>query len=157
MQRELESILRPAGVSPQWVMFSNLVGTYPNCRLISVKFLGRCAFRPWDSPSKAAGWLGRTLSTDGELYPFIEVHCDRTLALIRPGISPVQVPPGAVLFGRALARVLAHELYHLLANTKSHGKSAITSSKIGLDDLLYGHLVFEEQDLRRMFPALRAP
>ena len=57
--------------------------------------------------------------------------------------------------GTLAAALLAHELYRLLANTKSHGKSALTSSKISPDDLLYDHLVFEEKDLRRMFPALR--
>jgi hypothetical protein len=157
MQRELASAFQPVEPKLEWVIAPDLPGFCENCRLLFVTFLGHCVVRPWtpEEPTvKIARWLGRTLTTNGELYPYIEIDCGRTLAFVRTG-TILQIPLSVSQLGRALARVLAHELYHVLADTKVHGSSVLTSSKFRPSDLLYHHLAFEERDLRRMFPCSR--
>jgi hypothetical protein len=50
------------------------------------------------------------------------------------------------IFGRAIARVLAHELYHIFANTRKHTARGIGKSTYLAQELVSGDLHFEERD-----------
>jgi hypothetical protein len=58
------------------------------------------------------------------------------------------LPPGPAL-GRALGRVAAHELYHVLGNTQSHGEAGLAKPSFGTVDLLHP-AGFAAADRRRM-------
>ena len=52
-------------------------------------------------------------------------------------------------FGRALARVLAHELYHILLDTEQHAKSGVTKSHLTPHDLIGESLDFEPDQIEQ--------
>jgi len=64
--------------------------------------------------------------------PFAEIHCDRVSAFLRPRRKAEQT----ATLGAAMGRVIAHELYHMLTNTLTHGvgvlsKASVTSMELG--------------------------
>ena len=56
------------------------------------------------------------------------------------------------LLGRAWARVLAHELYHVLANTSSHGGGGIAQPRFSSRELLDDNMEFNIEDVEKMRP-----
>ena len=55
-------------------------------------------------------------------------------------------------YGRAVGRVLAHELYHIFANTLHHGSNGVGKGIYSVVDLLTRDFHFEERD----YEALRS-
>ncbi len=80
--------------------------------------------------------LATTAITDGRVLPFSSVDCAALTRVLQPVLMK---EPGAqrdFLYGRALARVIAHELYHALSRTTCHAHSGIAKSAFSRDDLL---------------------
>ena len=62
--------------------------------------------------------LAFTHLSNGQVIPFTDVECDR----VRSSLRSAHAEPGNmgdVLFGRALGRVLAHELHHIIDQTRA--------------------------------------
>jgi len=53
------------------------------------------------------------------------------------------------LLGRAMARVLAHEMYHVLTNSTKHGTHGIAKAAYSCAELAADHLSFEGEQIRR--------
>jgi len=51
--------------------------------------------------------------TDGTILPFVEVDCGRIGAFLGPGLFALSSRAREKVFLRAIARVAAHELYHV--------------------------------------------
>ena len=72
---------------------------------------------------------------DGKVLPFAAVDCDRIRSLLGTALSYSRSQASS-LMGRAMARVLAHEIYHILADTTKHTSHGVTKRQFGTDDLL---------------------
>ena len=55
---------------------------------------------------------------------------------------------GSLMFGRALGRVLAHEMYHVLAHTAKHGRTGVPKGLSQLVNLLHPSLQIDAESLR---------
>ena len=53
------------------------------------------------------------------------------------------------LFGRALGRILSHELYHVLAQTSHHASCGVAKSAFSVADLLADEFEFEKVEPAR--------
>jgi hypothetical protein len=49
-------------------------------------------------------------------------------------------------YGRALGRVVAHELYHIFANTLHHGSDGVGKSAYTVQELLNDEFRFEDRE-----------
>jgi hypothetical protein len=54
------------------------------------------------------------------------------------------------MIGRALARVIGHELYHILASTCQHPNAGLAKAAFSLDDLVAPGMNFDVTSLGRM-------
>jgi hypothetical protein len=139
MESELGRILAPSGMSAAWLPSG--VPRHPGedfPALVVFRFQGRCGF---DGPVSDAGTdssggaLAETDTVEGHVLPFSRVNCDR----VRDYIAPVlgSMPPAWTneMLGRALARVSAHEIYHMLAGIRIHGDRGIFQSAHSRRDL----------------------
>jgi hypothetical protein len=65
-----------------------------------------------------------------------------------PSAALLQLPQSerAEAFGRALGRILAHELYHILANTQHHGRAGVAKESYTVADLPCADFEFEERE-----------
>jgi hypothetical protein len=82
--------------------------------------------------------------------PFGEVKCDE----LRKALSYLPRTTGSKqqqrALGLAMARVVAHEIYHILARTTSHAASGLAKASHNLKDLVSGTLSFGEGESRAM-------
>ena len=144
MKAELEAIMHRAGFEVSWRSANQPIDA-PFVAVVA--FSGSCAPGP-AAPFREETSLATTSVTDGRVLPFSKIDC---FALTR-AVGPV----GNGLYGQAMARVLAHELYHVLVQTTHHSRTGIAKQCFSNTDLLAERFDFEEDirvQLRSMRPA----
>src|SRR5215831_3317404 len=109
MKREAAGIMKDSGLHLEWKSRDGVgVTSYPN--LVLVRFKGRCVLEPEPMLYDERGPFAFTYSSDGNVLPFTEVACDHVTASVQTAISGDDHMRLDYLMGRALGRVVAHEL-----------------------------------------------
>jgi len=144
---ELTSIMSVAGLDPEWRAWETRAGEVSR-GLAVINFRGRCELTGLIHEHPDGGPLGWTYVTDGEVLPFSDVDCDRVRAFLSDSLLRLHPYDRAHAFGRALARVLAHELYHVITETRHHGSSGVAQPAYSVSDLLAGEFSFAQADRR---------
>jgi hypothetical protein len=85
--------------------------------------------------------------TNGEILPFAEVACDRVQSSLRAKLA---ANVSDEVLGRALARVVAHEIYHIIAKTPHHGDEGVARRGLSSGDLIAESAAFSSHDLRKL-------
>ena len=107
MKDELESVFRQSRIRLQWRFRKDLTGREVFNRLAIVRFRGDCRTEQGPSFSACHTALGRSHVSDGSVLPFLDLNCPRIYEQVRPMIACQTLTRKEILFGRALARVLA--------------------------------------------------
>ncbi len=150
MRRELEDILDIDGLNIAWRDLSARPDKEVFDHVVVARFRGPCQVTPGVVEHSQSSALGFTHVSEGNIIPFAEIDCGRVERLIHPLTSGESVARSEALLGRALGRVLAHELYHILAETAKHAKNGIAKAVLSPQELLAGHMNFEEANLTRI-------
>jgi hypothetical protein len=151
MKQETQSILQDAGLHLEWksreeashASFSDLV---------IVRFNGACELPPpplYDELGEI-GPLASTYTTDGQVQPFSDVACDRVGAFVRSGLHGGDFKKADLLIGRALGRVVAHELVHMLTGAKKHSREGVFEPGLTVEQLVAGELPLSPADIERL-------
>jgi hypothetical protein len=151
MKVELGQIMKPVGLNLEWHSLEEATGKGEASQILVVHFEGACAGNELEAAPVKAGPLGWTSVSDGEVLPFSYVDCDRIRNLMSTSLSATVPGEREYLLGRAMARVLAHEMYHVLTNSTRHASRGIAKSAYSSTELVSGHLVFEPQPHTRWF------
>src|SRR5262249_45349386 len=136
MQAELRTILEPLGLAFEWRNLDQSRGNEVSTELAVIHFKGSCNLADLTPLAAFPGPLGWTHISDGEILPFTDVSCDRIRVFIQHDLVRMPARDREVVYGRAIARVLAHELYHIFAKTTKHGSWGIAKSAYSVDELL---------------------
>jgi hypothetical protein len=154
-EQEVRSLIEPAGYS---VVFRDASSRYSSenfDKLMMVRMEGRCSARDLtftptvDMKDRA---LASTVTDGDKILPFTRVFCDRTLSVLANALGPESTFRRDQLFARALARQVAHEVFHYLTQSKAHAHSGVAKACFRSQDLLAGSLTFDEPALVRMSP-----
>ena len=149
MQREVESIMRGAGRVIEWRTWEQASrATFDE--LTVVRFYGDCGVRPWPQAG-AEGPLGSTYISDGTVLPFSDIACDRIATSVRSAILRVDSEQAEIVFGRAMGRVVAHELVHMVSRSAVHGHEGVTQPALSESELTRGRLELSPKDMMRVF------
>jgi hypothetical protein len=154
MKGELTTLMEPSAVQPEWHDRNDITNSDSFQKLVLVNFHGRCRAEPAAAPVEGDKPLAWTHVADGKVLPFSEVECDRVRASIHSATG--RRPLSDLVMGRALARVLAHELYHVLARTSAHAHVGLTKPSLSGLELTSERLELSPSDLHRIQPALDA-
>jgi len=152
MGREAAQILEKSGVSLLWRIGDP--GQSVDGLLVVVKLVGRCDM---DGPAAIllTGPLGWSHEANGVVLPFSDLACDT----IRGQVQSAQVAGnplrGNAMLGRAMGRVLAHELYHIVADTSAHADGGVAQSALSARELTSGQLELQPSDVEAMRTGLR--
>src|SRR6266853_5762215 len=156
MKREMESLTKSSGFDLQWRSLDGPRAEETFADLMVVKFHGKCNMDGIQllfnelGPEGEGGALGFTRTSNGQVLPFSELECGR----IRRSIAPLAVgyskEERESLLGRAMGRVLSHELFHVFANTDKHGHEGVTKTSYSRKDLVAESFEFDSQDARRI-------
>ena len=145
MQLEAERIVRKAGVNLAFKHRHEAAQeTYND--LIFFKMSGRCEMDSFHPLLDKRGPLAFTFTTDGRILPFGEVKCDRLRDSIKTAMSGADYSQINLLLGRAMGRVLAHELYHMLAQSKGHAKGGVARESLSARQFIAEKLDFSNHD-----------
>jgi len=149
MERETEGILKPAGLSLGWRLATDAAReSFED--LVVVEFKGACQFDPVPYVYDELGPMAFTHSSDGNVQPFAEVSCSKVAASVSSALEGEGFPKADALFGRALGRVLAHELVHVLTGSEAHGREGVQRAALSGKDLISSALVLSPADLARL-------
>jgi hypothetical protein len=150
MKRELTAIMKEAGLKFQFRMLRDVNTGDSFDDLVVVKFRGKCRMDFSPQLFDERGPLAFTHSSDGHILPFSEVECDR----IRLSISAVMFGQdyrrADQLLGRALGRVVAHEVFHIVAKSKKHGNKGVAKTSLSGSQLIAEELELHSDDLERI-------
>jgi hypothetical protein len=145
MQKELNTLLQKANRRVELKRREEMEGT-DAADLVLVKFRGNCRMETAPIFLDERGPLAFTHTMDGEVLPFSEVLCDKVRVAARSAMHGGQMAEGDRLMGRAMARVLAHELYHIAANTGKHGKEGVAKRSLSGAQLIADRLDFDDHE-----------
>lgn len=149
MKREAEGIIRPSGLRLDWRSRTEAAHeSYQD--LVVVEFKGACKVEPVPYVYDELGPLAFTYSTDGTVQPFGEVACDRVAASVRSAMSGEDFRNADLLMGRALGRVLVHELVHMLTASTQHGREGVERPALSGRQLIAASLLLSPADLARL-------
>jgi hypothetical protein len=162
LQDEVESIMAPIGLRFEWRDLAQTQGHEVSAELAVVTFKGRCDTAGLMAHSRFEGALGWTHVSDGQILPFTDVNCDLVREFVQSGLLTFRTGNREERYGRALGRVLAHELYHIFANTTRHGSEGVAKESYSVQDLLSDDFQFQAKESRmlqsnRPRPAVETP
>jgi len=158
INQELTRLLSPAGIQLAWR--NEARETHEEMgRLIVGKFDGDCSVE--SLPSYSSDRLKRvTLAessmSDGRVIPYFSVDCPRVIGTLAPTLQYLGVPFRNAVLGRALARVIAHEIYHILGQTTDHEESGLGKPELSLNDLTSSKFDLSPEGLQRIRASIQA-
>jgi hypothetical protein len=144
MRAQLAEVMEPLGFQFEWRSLNAARGSEVVAELAVITFRGRCDTMGLTSRSIIPPALGWTHISDGVILPFSEVDCDRVRDFVQKSLLVEAQAVRDELFGRALARVLAHELYHVFAQTTHHVSCGVAKAAYTVSDLLNPEFEFEK-------------
>jgi hypothetical protein len=149
MKNELHSILDGTGLELDWSSpeEASRINTE---NLVVVRFNGACILKPVPYLYDERGPLAFTHTSSGEPLPFSEVACNAVTANVRSAMSGADYKKADLLLGRALARVVAHEVVHMLTRSTAHSHTGIQKSALSGNELIEEHLTLSDPDLSRL-------
>jgi hypothetical protein len=153
MNRELAALMQGTGFHIVWRHAHDRPSSGSVAHLIVVELRGTCAVPPVFDPSDphpSPLALASTAVVDGRVLPFSWVDCAALSRFLEPAISGLPDAEQSYVYGRSMARLLAHEFYHVLAQTDDHTQIGISKARLSIADLLSEHLNFESVALDKL-------
>jgi hypothetical protein len=118
--------------------------------LVVMTFKGSCSFDPAPPLYDELGPLAVTRTSNGEVQPFGEVNCDRVVNSVRGAMFGSDYSKGDMLVGRALGRVVAHELVHMLTKSGQHAHEGVQKAALSGRQLISASLPLSAMDIDRL-------
>jgi hypothetical protein len=152
---ETDRVLRAPEWAILWRDLESNDGRESYDRLVVIRLTGSCS--PLGGRQVWKGPLGFTHVSDGRVLPFVDVDCGR----VQQVLSGMAAESPRVLlmqeFGRALGRVVAHELYHVLSERRDHDTEGLAKPFLTQSELVDGDIAFAEETRARIRHALLPP
>ena len=145
MKAEVAKIMRPTGFALYWRLLVDNQGTEAFSHIAVVQFHGKCQLSNPAVPVTPKGEYGlaATLVRDGSVLPYSDIACDKVARILPSGVGDRQIA-----LGRLLGRIVAHEIYHSVANVTQHAASGIAKGTHSATDLAAGSLMFDDASTR---------
>ena len=147
MGREAANILKKSGVALQWRL--QVPSQASEGLLVVVMVHGRCEI-DGAAPDFRPGPLGWSHEVNGTVLPFSELACDSIRSAVQFAPGAANQIRGNILLGRAMGRVLAHELYHIVADTSKHGRGGVAQAAFSPRELTAGQFELQQSDIEAM-------
>lgn len=149
MEKEAGQILAASGVQLGWdILGRNPHATYND--LVLMTFHGACEYEPNPPQYDNPGPYAMTHISNGDVLPFGEVDCGRVVSSARDAMSGEDYSHADQLVGRAMGRVVAHELVHMLTRSATHGTQGVEKPALSGRQLIAPTLSLSAFDIDRL-------
>ena len=152
MREEVARLLEGSGLRVDWKSMSDRKPGEDYPRLVKVDLRGPCAAGPLVPGLAETRSLASTAVVDGRILPFASVDCDRLRRFMAPGFNSVRQDKWPELFGRAMGRVVAHEIFHMVVQTRHHAEKGVSKAGFSVNDLTSDKFQFDEFTLAQLRP-----
>jgi hypothetical protein len=155
-QRELQRLLAPAGIELLWKNLENRKPGEQFDHVVVVSFDRSCSAPAIANTSKtpnAEVALADSSVSDGRVLPFIRVDCAYLAEMLDPALRVMSAAQRNAAIGRALGRVVAHEIYHVIGGTTEHQARGVAKAAFSVRDLMAETFDFDNSSLGQMRPA----
>jgi hypothetical protein len=160
MKVELRALMRSPGYRVEWREGRTAERDVENAALVVVELRGSCGL-PQGPLAAVPAWhidsLASTHVSNDNVLPFSWVNCENLTLLLAPALSTEAGAQRDYLYGRAMARLVAHELYHVLANSRDHCREGIAKAGFTVKDLLSERFDFTDGALGVTLQPTRVP
>ena len=161
LHQEVELVFRDTGYDFSWIDRADMkpADSFPDLVVLRLKSECRLDAKAAATPSGKLQPLAWAHRSGDEVLPFIEVDCARVRNMLR--VLAHGEPTGVrhEMMGRALGRVVAHELYHVLTGESTHAHTGIAQAALSPAHLAAPALEFTQREVnllaRRSFAARR--
>src|SRR5665213_1551674 len=130
MQREVAAIMAPTGLLFSWrdLNLDQEKGTFAD--VVVIHFRGQCnaQYQPVSEsgpPVRTDSVLASTQTSHGHVLHFTDVNCTEVRNYLASETARMKKGERDELYGRALGRIVAHEMYHIFASTEKHGAEGV--------------------------------
>ena len=153
MERESGAILSATGLKLDWRLRNQTGGeAYPD--LVVMTFNGTCKFNPAPRIYDELRPLASTTTTDHLIQSFGQVDCDHVIGTARSAMLSDDYARADLLVGRALGRVVVHELVHMLMRSAKHGTDGVFEPGLSGKQLIADTLPLSAMDVDRLMSGL---
>ena len=101
-----------------------------------VRFRGNCSLAGVPPIADERGPFAWATVTDGVVQPFADVNCDRVRTAVHDGMWGGERAHADRYLGIGLARVVAHEIYHIYFRSKRHESAGVMRHALTPVDLV---------------------
>ena len=150
LRGEVDALMSPMGLRFDWRPLADFRPGAVSAAVAVAHFEGRCEVSGLAMRGNQPGSLGWTEISDGTILPFTHVDCERVRTFLQTKLLGYRPEDRERAFGRALGRVLAHELYHALGDTPKHGAGGVAKENYTVADLLGADFQFQERQTRAL-------
>ncbi len=148
LRQEVARIMAPLGLPLEWKSLDGQERTDVVSELAVVTFVGDCSTSSLLRTGSQTTPLGTTNISDGVVLPFTEIYCDRISRFLYKDLLRTDWRERDAVYGRAVARVLAHELFHVFAGTAHHGSEGVAKSAFTDRELVAERFQLETSEMR---------
>jgi hypothetical protein len=152
MQREVGAVLSETGAQFSWLMLKTDSARQTFDALAVLRFRGSCragALKPVEI-SRARLTLGSSDVSAKRVTAYSNVECGEIQNCLAGLLATFCPRDRDEAFGRAMGRVVAHELCHILGDTTEHARSGINSAVQTPFDLIRRDFKLDGQILLRL-------
>lgn len=152
MERELGRLLEPAGLHVNLKLRSDVQFGESFEDVVVVTMKGVCEYEsdPMLLDERGPAPLAYAHTVGTKVLPFTVVACDAVRRIVQPVLWGSQRGNADHLLGRAYARVLAHELFHVVEKTSVHSRTGIFRKSLTGQELVDESLNFAPSDIERL-------
>lgn len=152
MQSELGRLLEPAGIRIDFRMRSHIAKGESFDDLMVITLKGRCDLieDPMLIDERGPVSFGYAHRSEGTVLPFAVVGCDAVRRAVSSALWGELYKQRSRLVGRALARVTAHELFHVIENEPAHSESGVFRHSLSGAQLISERFDFSPKDMKRL-------
>jgi hypothetical protein len=149
MKREFAGIVKDATITVEWRTRQE-AQREALANLMVVRFKGKCVLDPVPYLYDERGPMAFSYSSDGVVQPFSEVACDKVTTAVRSAMFGGDYARADLLLGRALGRILAHEVVHMLSGSGEHGHEGVARQALSGNQLIAPELRLAPEDIERL-------
>lgn len=138
LKKEL-AIIPDLNLDLTWITPAQITMGVELQRPIQIRLIGRCdlAGAPLQN-SRQRGPFAWAHVSDGRVLPFIDVDCDRIRNALFSTMWGEDFQHRDFLLGRALARIIAHELHHVVNSEVHHSEEGLAQPRLTAASLIRG-------------------
>ncbi|MEP7362497.1 MAG: hypothetical protein ABI972_04510 [Acidobacteriota bacterium] len=136
MRAEIDRLFASVPLRFDWLRIEEAPEAGVVGEAIVVRFRGNCSLTGVPPLADERGPFAWAAVTDGVVQPFADVNCDRVRVAVHDGMWGGERGQADRYLGIGLARVVAHEIYHMYYRSRRHESAGVLRHSLTPMDLV---------------------